>query len=197
MRLRAGPRPASGRAGPLCADRWRAGGLRYRRGVIRSRTALRTAVLAAPLLLATALPAAASAAVTNDLPGHTGKFSVTDGILIFGVAPVGVFLLIALAVMRPGTSPKGQRYRPGRDWNAEPSWSGLRPAAPPGAAGTQALAIPAGVEPMPVMGGAADHHHTDSTTEAGGSGSVDGQTVSPPRGGEVDPTLGGGARGSW
>jgi hypothetical protein len=157
------------------------------------RRALRAAVLGTPVLVALAWPTMASAATLDDLPGHTAKFSVIDGILIFGVAPVGVFLLIALIVMRPGTAPKAQRYRPGRDWNAEPSWSGLRPA---GTSASDLPALPAGERAMPVMQGAPDPAHGDSTTEAGGSGVIPGTPDTEARGGQP-PAGSGGARGSW
>ncbi len=156
--------------------------LRYSPAVPRRRLSRRLAqcaTLALPTLLALALPAVASAAPLDDLPGHASKFTVVDGFLIFGVAPVGVYLLIALLVMRPGTSSKAQRYRPGRDWTAAPSWSGLHPEA-----SQNAPALEGG---LPVMDGAPDAEHGDSREDA-----ADGR--SPERGAQRDT---GGARGSW
>lgn len=46
--------------------------------------------------------------------------SVQSTALLVGV-PVGMFLLIALAVAAPGWVRKG-RYRPGLGWSAKPVW---------------------------------------------------------------------------
>ncbi len=136
------------------------------------------------------LPALASAAPTDDLPGHAGTFTVVDGILIFGVAPVGVFLLVALVVMRPGSAPKAQRYRPGRDWTAAPSWSGLQPRQATGGP----LALGDGGredgQTMPVMDGAHDAGHSNPASDA-----PRGASDSPHRPDDAGRT--GGASGSW
>jgi hypothetical protein len=151
--------------------------LRYSPAV--PRRLVKCAVLALPTLLALALPAVASAAPLDDLPGHASKFTVVDGFLVFGVAPVGVFLLVALLVMRPGTSSKAQRYRPGRDWTAAPSWSGLHPEAP--------SAMPVLESKLPVMDGAPEQKHADSGADSG-------EQPAAERGPQRDI---GGARGSW
>ena len=140
---------------------------------------MQCATLALPTLLALALPAVASAAPLDDLPGHTSKFTIVDGFLVFGVAPVGVYLLIALLVMRPGTSSKAPRYRPGRDWTAAPSWSGLHPESP--------QAMPVLENALPVMDGAPDQANADSREDSG-------QDPAAERGPQRDT---GGARGSW
>lgn len=61
--------------------------------------------------------------------GGTGRTGLTapETLLLFVGAPVGMFLLIAAVVMRPGTR-GGTRYRPGRGWDAPETWFGDQPA---------------------------------------------------------------------
>jgi hypothetical protein len=145
------------------------------RRLARAAVVAFSAVVTLPLLAV-----AASAAPLDDLPGHAGTFTVVDGILVFGVAPVSVYLLIALIVMRPGTASKAQRYRPGRDWTAAPSWSGLHPES--------TRALPPATDAVPVLDGAPDAVHADSTDTS------DAPEPAPGRG---EPHETGGARGSW
>lgn len=162
-------------------------------------------MLALPLLLVAALPAAAVAAPADDLPGRTDSFSAVDGILIFGVVPVGVCLIVALLTLRPGTAPRSQRYRPGRGWHAEPSWSGPEPAQQ---APEQVATLPTGEPVMPVMSGTPETEHPNSPLEAGHAheapgdipavGADDQPDAEPTPGARHrGPTTGGGARGSW
>lgn len=67
---------------------------------------------------------ASAMAAGGDLPGHARPLGAVSGILIFVVAPVGTFLLVAVLCLRPGAGPKSLRYRPGRGWDAPPAWFG-------------------------------------------------------------------------
>lgn len=173
------------------------------------RTGLRAAALTLPLVVLFGWPATAYAAVAapaDDLPGHASSFTIVDGILVFAVLPVGLCLLVALVTLRPGSSPRAQRYRPGRGWDAEPSWSGPEPRQQ---AGATAAAIPAGEPVMPVMSGTPEAEHPDSGVESGSAGGVpgdipevEGESGVQPPGLPQQPapdgsSTGGGARGSW
>lgn len=170
------------------------------------RIGQRAAALALPLLLLAALPTAAVAAPADDLPGRTSTFTIVDGILLFAVLPVGISLLVALVTLRPGSAPRAQRYRPGRGWDAEPSWSGPEPRQQ---ANAEPAALPVGEPVMPVMTGSPSTEHPDSDLEAGSAGAVPGDIPEvegqsggqPPRSPQQPasggPATGGGARGSW
>lgn len=69
--------------------------------------------------------AAALAADVNGVHGNAGQLGVVAAIFIFGVAPVGLLILISLIFLRPGSAPGTQRYRPNRGWDAEPTWLGV------------------------------------------------------------------------
>ncbi len=47
--------------------------------------------------------------------------SITETVLIYVVAPLGLFAILALAVYGPGAA-RQPRYRPGRPWTHEPVW---------------------------------------------------------------------------
>ena len=172
---------------------------RVRRHHRPRRQAARAAVLLAPFWLSVALPAAALA---DDTPGHAAPLGVGDGLLIFLVIPVGVFFFVALFTLRPGSSSRAQRYRPGRPWKAEPSWTGVAPhhGELPVAQSDDPhapLHLPhteAGPH-APVMAGAPHHVHASSQAE---HDHPDGEEDAdlPPEG-PHPPTETGGARGSW
>lgn len=48
--------------------------------------------------------------------------TVWQTIGVFGGIPVGVILLITLAVYAPSLRHQPNRYRPGKPWDFEPSW---------------------------------------------------------------------------
>lgn len=91
------------------------------------RLAALGALVGAASLSLLALPATAIAAgppqVNEVRPGSS--LGIVNGILIFGVIPIGVFGVLALIFLRPGSAPGAQRYRPGRGWNADPTWIGV------------------------------------------------------------------------
>ena len=158
-------------------------------------------MLAAPLWLSLALPAAAWA---DDTPGHAAPLGVVNSLLIFLVAPVGVFLLVALLTLRPWASSSSQRYRPGRDWSAEPSWTGVQPVtggvsdeASSGAGGSVLLPHTEGGHHTPVMAGTPHQEHAssqvDHDTEAADHDSAAETPLTTPH----PPTETGGASGSW
>lgn len=100
--------------GPPAFDRFAA---------VRTRIATRLGVLAvgsiAPVL-AVAGPALASLKPDDgSVPGPSLGAGLT--ILIFVVIPVGVFLLIAGLASLPSALGK-PRYRPGREWDHDPTW---------------------------------------------------------------------------
>jgi hypothetical protein len=76
------------------------------------------ALLAAPLTLATALPAAAQneGEVPDPLP-------LLPSLLIFGGIPLLIILTIGLLVFGPGALRK-PRYRPTEGWDHDPVWYG-------------------------------------------------------------------------
>jgi len=98
-----------------------------------------------------------------------GSLGLVNGVLIFAVAPIGVFLLIALLVMRPGSGSGGARYRPGKEWNNPPTWIGIDAAT--GATALPALPAgsPAGPAPVPEGPGHAGPGHVG---EQGGAGAA-------------------------
>lgn len=74
------------------------------------------------------LPALAYAFVGEH--GDPRPLGPVNEILIFGVGPIGVFLLVALITLRPQRSSGASRYRPGRGWGYGPVWFGTRGAQP-------------------------------------------------------------------
>lgn len=76
------------------------------------------ALLSVPLLLATALPAAAQAdgEVPDPLP-------LLPSLLIFGGIPILIMLLVGLLVFGPSALRK-PRYRPTQGWEHDPVWYG-------------------------------------------------------------------------
>lgn len=156
-------------------------------------------MLAAPLWLSLALPAAALA---DDTPGHAAPLGVVNGLLIFLVAPVGVFLLVALLTLRPWASSSSQRYRPGKDWAAEPSWTGVQPAAralpeaSSGSDGSVQLPHTEGGHHTPVMAGTPRQEHASSQADHDRDAAdhdPESETTTTPH----PPTETGGASGSW
>jgi hypothetical protein len=57
----------------------------------------------------------------GDNPGR--QLTALENLLLYVVAPLGLFLLIAFLVMAPSIV-RGPRYRPGLSWWAEPVWFG-------------------------------------------------------------------------
>ncbi|HEX7356032.1 MAG TPA: hypothetical protein VF288_14515 [Mycobacteriales bacterium] len=157
-------------------------------------------MLTVPLGLSLALPAAALA---DDLPGHAAPLGVADGLLIFLVIPVGVFFVVALLTLRPWASSSSQRYRPGRDWSAEPSWTGARPAgeltegAATDADGKVLLPHTAGGRHAPVMAGTPHQEHARSQEEHDAAARQAEGEAAPPTASPRPPTETGGASGSW
>lgn len=118
------------------------------------RAAVRAAVVAAgtAAVLAATSPVLAQTRDDGDEPGR--QLNVLENLLLYVVAPVGLFLLIAFLVMVPSIV-GGPRYRPGLSWWAEPVWFG-GPRRGPGdepVVGDPAAAVSA-VEPTREGGGA-------------------------------------------
>lgn len=107
----------------------------------------------------------------NGVDGHVAPLGTVNFILIFALLPLAVLGIITLIFMRPGSG--AQRYRPGRGWNAQPTWIGV-PAREdhdaPALEGARALQQAAGTAP------------DDELESASGA--------------RQDPNAGG-ARGSW
>ncbi|MBB3675978.1 aa3-type cytochrome oxidase subunit CtaJ [Modestobacter versicolor] len=59
---------------------------------------------------------------------------VIETVLIYGVIPLAVFLLLALATLIPGRGQQKTRYRPGQPWTAAPVWWEPHPDTSAGAA---------------------------------------------------------------
>ena len=95
----------------------------------RVKTALRLVFrlaavsVGAALVLVPASPALARISDDGIEPGQ--GLSALETFLIFVVAPVGAFLLIALLVMAPSIA-RGPRYRTDRRWAAQPRVFGVR-----------------------------------------------------------------------
>jgi hypothetical protein len=170
------------------------------------RRALRAAVVTASLIALAAVPAAAMAGPLDDTPGKAHPLGLVNGLLIFLVAPVGVFLIVAVLTLRPGSAPKAQRYRPGKDWSAAPSWTGVQPPreathqAPFAGAG-EPVTLPAGGRHahVPVMDGAPHQEHADTQADHDALGHENdpapvAETATP---GDSSPPSTGGASGSW
>jgi hypothetical protein len=75
--------------------------------------------------------------------------SIWQTVLVYGVIPLGLFLLVALLTARKGLS-RRPRYRPGEQWNYPPVWWSANPEG----AGL-AKTVDYGVEPARVSRGGA------------------------------------------
>jgi hypothetical protein len=100
---------------------------------------------------------------------------VIETVLIYGVIPLAVFVLLAIATLLPGRGREHPRYRPGQPWTAEPLWYEPHPEAGHGDAH----------EP--------DHH------EPGPGQTLAALTIGEHPHGDDAPrrTAAGGARGTW
>lgn len=87
------------------------------------------------LTVVAAAPAAALYSDDGSQPGE--QLGVLGNLLLYVVAPAGVFLLIALLVTAPSIA-RGPRYRPGLSWFAAPVWFG----GPPDAEAAVARSVP-------------------------------------------------------
>lgn len=85
-------------------------------------------------------PALAEVPDDGDDPGTS--LTAFETILIYGVAPIALFALIALLVLAPSIA-RGPRYRPGLGWFAAPVWFGG--PSNPDTALARARSLPAGV----------------------------------------------------
>lgn len=105
---------------------------------VNARTLFRAAIMAsaAVVMLAATSPVLAQNRDDGDDPGRA--LTALENLLLFVVAPLGLFLVIALLVLAPSIA-RGPRYRPGLSWWAEPVWLG-GPAGP-------AVGAPAGSAP--------------------------------------------------
>lgn len=81
-----------------------------------------SALLAMAFWTLVTLPATAGAYVGQN--GDPRPLGTVNEILIFGVGPIGVFLLLGLLTMRPGRGSPASRYRPGREWPHPAQWFG-------------------------------------------------------------------------
>jgi hypothetical protein len=90
---------------------------------VRTRIATRVGVIALGAVLpvlAVASPALASLKPDDgEVPGPSLGAGLT--ILYFVIIPIGVFLIIAGLAVLPSTLRK-PRYRPGREWDHDPTW---------------------------------------------------------------------------
>jgi len=75
------------------------------------------------LLLGWAIASPTLAAVPDDGDEPGAGLSALETILLYGIVPLGFFLLIALLVYAPSIA-RGPRYRPGLGWFAAPVWFG-------------------------------------------------------------------------
>jgi hypothetical protein len=141
-----------------------------RRRVLRTAA---TGALALAIIGAGSATAFAAGPAVDQPYGKSDSLGTVNSILIFAVIPLAVLGLMSLIFLRPGSSPGAQRYRPGRGWNANPTWVGV-PAREdhdvPALEGADKLQQEAGLE-------------TDAPVEE-------------PSVARQDPTVGG-ARGSW
>lgn len=91
---------------------------------MNARTLFRAAVViaaSAAAVLAATSPALAQKRDDGDDPGQ--QLTALGNLLLYVVAPLGLFLLISLLVLAPSIA-KSPRYRPGLSWWAEPVWFG-------------------------------------------------------------------------
>ena len=124
---------------------------------MRSRTTRRALVVAFTVgvtLVVTVSPALAREQDAGSDPGES--LSPLATLLIFGVIPVGLFLLIALLVSA-GSIARGTRYRPDRVWDATPVEFGIpSQPAPVAAELTRSAGADAGTAPAPPPAGTDD-----------------------------------------
>jgi hypothetical protein len=92
--------------------------------LVRTRTASRVMAIALGVAVPLLLSASPALAVATDDGTYKGP-SLGDGytILLFVVAPIGGFLLIAGLALLPSTLSK-PRYRPGKPWDHDARWFG-------------------------------------------------------------------------
>jgi hypothetical protein len=108
----------------------------------------------------------------------------TETVLIYGVIPLAVFLLFAMATLLPGRGKDRTKYRPGQSWEAAPVWYEPHPDA-------------AGV-----AGGHGEDAHADgySAPSLGATGSaltIGEHPQEPHQSNGPRRTAAGGARGTW
>jgi hypothetical protein len=105
-----------------------------------------------------------------------------ETVLIYGVIPLAVFLLLAVATLLPGRGKDRTRYRPGQPWEHETVWYEPHPGVP---------GVPGG------HGGHGDDHGDSHGPGLGATAAA--LTIGEhPR--ETDAhrrTAAGGARGTW
>lgn len=89
----------------------------------RSRPArlLGVAFAGVTLVVAQAAPVAALERDDGDDPGS--QLTKIEAVLLYGVVPVSIMLFIALLVWLPGML-KGNRGKPGINWDGQPEWYG-------------------------------------------------------------------------
>lgn len=115
--------------------------------------------------MATVTPALAREQDAGSDPGE--PLPPLAALLIFGVLPVGLFLLIALLVSA-GSIARGTRYRPDRVWDATPVEFGIPPQPAAAAELARAAGADAGTPLAPPPAGPAG----PPDDEQSGSGGV-------------------------
>ena len=105
---------------------------------------------------------------------------VIETVLIYGVIPLVVFLLLAVATLLPGRGKDQTRYRPGQPWEHDPVW----------------------YEPHPdLVGGHGDESHDDDHQRprlgATAAALAIGQHPHAPEPEAPRRSAAGGARGTW
>lgn len=97
---------------------------------LRSRSArlLGVAFAGTTVVVASAAPVAALERDDGDDPGS--QLSKLEALALFGVVPVGLMLLIALLVVLPSML-KGNKGKPGINWDGQPEWYGGPDSAQP------------------------------------------------------------------
>jgi|GEM_PF-4563812 len=80
--------------------------------------------LAGSVVLASPVAGFAASVPTDEI-APSKPLGAVNSILIFGVGPVALLLILTAIFLRPGSAPGSQRYRPGRGWNADPTWIGV------------------------------------------------------------------------
>lgn len=100
-----------------------------------SKNAARAGLVLGIVASATLVASPASAEVHRDAGDEPGEtISRLKAVLLFGVVPIGLFLLIALLVALPSVV-RGPRYRPGQGWQGNPEWYGAPGAEAPAVGG--------------------------------------------------------------
>ena len=109
--------------------------------------------------------------------------SVIETVLIYGVIPLAVFTLLAVATLLPGRGKEHTEYRPGRPWTAQPVWYEPHPDA------------------RGVVGGHGDDAHGDAHAVPGlgatAAALAIGEHPHEPHHDAPRRTAAGGARGTW